>query len=65
MGLALQVRPGALDFFQLPETVRAEVTEGGLVASLGRVHPKLPVELPPGEPERSLEGEHPVREPEV
>ena len=61
----VQVRPGAVDFLQLAKTGRTKVVNPAGVPRLLLVHTELPIELFPREAQRSLEGEHPVREPEV
>ena len=63
--LVVQVRPGVLDFFQLAQTVRAEVIHGAPITRLRRVRAELPVELPPCETERARESERAIGEPEV
>ena len=61
----MQVRPRALDLLQLAETVFAEIVHGVCIARLGRVYAELPVEQRPREPQRALERERPVGEPQV
>ena len=66
-GVIVQVRPSAVDFFQLAQTDRPEAArvEHASGRHARRVRAKLPVELPPGQAQRRLEIERPVREPEV
>ena len=66
-GVIVQVRPGAVAFFSSrkqnrPEAARVEHASG---RHARRVRAKLPVELPPGQAQRRLKIERPVREPEV
>ena len=61
----MQARPRALNLLQLAETLRAEVVHGAYIARLRRVRAELPVEQRPCEPQRALESERPVCEPEV
>ena len=63
--LVAQVRLGGLDFRQLAQAVRAENLDGAIIASLGRVRAELAVEHRPGQPQRLLERERPVGEPQV
>ena len=59
------VRKAAVDFFQLADTVLAEVLHRGVLARFGRVRAELAVELFPREAQRPLERKRPVDEPEV
>ena len=61
----VQVRPSQLDLLQLAQDFFAEVADGEFVAGLVRVQAKLTVDLTPGEPLRSTEGEGAVDQPEV
>ena len=63
--MIVQIWPRVFDFFQLAQTVRAEVSDGEFIGRLGRVYAELPVKQRPREPQRTREVEHPVREPGV
>ncbi len=64
-GLIAQARPGAVDFLQLAESRPLKTFNRAFCPDLFRGRAELPVELLPREAQRSLEGERPVREPEV
>ena len=64
-GLIAQARPGAVDFLQLAESRPLKTFNRAFCPDLFRGRAELPVELLPREAQRSLDGECPVREPEV
>ena len=61
----VQLRPGQLDLFQLAQNLFPEAADGELVAGFGRVRSKLAVQEPPRNPQRIVEREGPIGEPQV
>ena len=61
----VQLRPGQLDLLQLAENLVPEVLNGAMVRRPGRVRSELPVQLLPGEPQRSTKRKSPVSEPQI
>ena len=57
----VQLRPGDLNFLQLPQAVFAKVIGGALVYRLGRVHSELAVQARPGEPQAGNSSAAPQR----
>ena len=61
----VQVGPSEFDFFQLAEGLAAKHLNGVFISRVHWVCTELPVEVLPGDPQRALEREGPVGEPQV
>ena len=61
----VQLRPGDLDLLQLPQAVFAKVIGDALVSCFARIHSELAVQARPGEPQRTLQREGPIGQPQI
>ena len=61
----VQPWPSHLDLLQLPQTVRTKSLDGAIFSRLGWIHPELAIEARPGEPQRPIQCESPICQPQI